>query len=81
MSGVSPVAESGAIIDDVTIRVSVCVRSSGHATTARRAMTGATTKAASLRLDRKNLLKSTLQGSFEAFNFRPLAMFRHIGAE
>jgi hypothetical protein len=29
MGGVSPVVESGAIIDDVTIRVSVCLRSSG----------------------------------------------------
>jgi hypothetical protein len=29
MGGVSPVVESGAIIDDVMIRVSVCLRSSG----------------------------------------------------
>jgi hypothetical protein len=57
MGGVSPVVESGAIIDDVTIRVSVCLRSSGPATIARRAMTGATAKAASPRLDPKDLLE------------------------
>jgi hypothetical protein len=45
MGGVSPVAERGAIIDGVTIRVSVCLRSSGPAPDAANARMAASASA------------------------------------
>jgi len=69
MGGVSPIVAARRSQLAWQLAFSVCLRSSGPATTAWRAMTGAPQKQPARGWIVRACWKSILQGSFEAFNF------------